>query len=229
MATNEPSATGFIPKEGDFLRGLEVKYGPVGLLGRFFLKADSQLRAHGISLSFATLSELAEINALNADSWRPLLPLFNDAFLKADPGTTFALFGRDRAGRVIATHAARLYNWTNTTFFDEAKSLRLFYDDPERMKLPGEALEITAPSTRSVSGLTVFSGAAWYHPDYRGRSLSHILPRIGKAYALTRWPAQTTVSFMAEEVHKRRLASVFGYDHVDWSVFMKNTRVGTLR
>src|SRR5690606_39704227 len=97
------------------------------------------------------------------------------------------------------------------------------------MRRPGEALEITAPRARKITGPTIFSGAAWYHPDFRGRSLSSILPRIGKAYALTRWPAATIVSFMAEEIHARGFASRFGYDNVDWAIGMKNTRVGTLR
>ena len=34
---------------------------------------------------------------------------------------------------------------------------------------------------------------------------------------------------MAEEIHKRGFASRFGYDNVDWSVFMNNMRPGTLR
>jgi hypothetical protein len=213
----------------NFLSQLEVKYGPVAMLGRFFLKADAEMRARGLSLEFASLRELVAANEANGDSWRPLLPIFDDRFFDATPENAFCVVGRDRTGRIVATHAARLYDWPHTNFYQEAVSLRLFYRDPDRMKLPGEAYEITAPSTHTVTGLTVFSGAAWYHPDFRGCSLSKILPRIGKAYALTRWPATTIVSFMAEEIHAKGFASRFGYDNVDWEVFMRNTRVGTLR
>jgi hypothetical protein len=55
------------------------------------------------------------------------------------------------------------------------------------MKRPGERCLVTAPATRRIRGRVVFSGAAWYRPDYRGRGLSAILPRVGKAYALARW------------------------------------------
>ncbi|MCL4767327.1 MAG: hypothetical protein KJZ80_13935 [Hyphomicrobiaceae bacterium] len=212
-----------------FLDRIEVRHGPVAVLGRFFLAADAAARSRGVSLSFASLAELVETNEANSDSWRPLLPLFDDRCFDASPDNAFCVVGRDRKGRIVATHAARLYDWSQTNFHDEAESLRLFYSDPQRMRLPGEALEVTAPSARQVTGLTVFSGAAWYHPDFRGVGLSGILPRIGKAYSLTRWPAATIVSFMAQEIHARGFASRFGYDNVDWGVLMKNTRPGTLR
>jgi hypothetical protein len=212
-----------------FLSQIEVKYGPVSILGRFFLKADAAMRARGLSLEFASLAELVSTNEANSDSWRPLLPIFDDNFFDASPSNSFCVVGRDKGGRIVATHAGRLFDWPETTFYDEAASLRLFYREPDEMKLPGEALEVTAPSARTVTGATIFSGAAWYHPDFRGCELSTILPRVGKAYALTRWPAKTIVSFMAEEIYARGFAPRFGYDNVDWSVDMKNTRVGTLR
>jgi len=217
------------PAATSFLDSIEIQHGPVAMLGRFFLAADAAARASGLTLSFASLADLVRTNEANSDSWRPLLPLFDDRCLEATPDNAFCVVGRDSDGRIVATHAARLYDWSNTTFYDEAESLRLFYDDPQRMRRPGEALIVTAPSARKISGLTVFSGAAWYHPDFRGRSLSRILPRIGKAYALARWPAATIVSFMAEEVHARGFAGRFGYENVDWSVMMQNTRVGTLK
>jgi hypothetical protein len=217
------------PASASFLDQIEIRYGPVAMLGRFFLAADAAARARGITLSFASLPELVQTNEANSDSWRPLLALFDDRCLESTPDNTFCIVGRDATGRIVATHAARLYDFAGTTFYDEAVSLRLFYKDPERMRRPGEALEITAPSARKITGLTIFSGAAWYHPDFRGRSLSTIMPRIGKAYALARWPASTIVSFMAEDIHARGFAPRFGYDTVDWEVGMKNTRVGTLR
>ena len=97
------------------------------------------------------------------------------------------------------------------------------------MRLPGEACEVTAPSAERVGGTVVYSGAAWCHPEFRGSSLSKILPRVCKAYALTRWPADTIVSLMVEAVHARGFAPHFGYDNVDWSVFMKNTSLGTFK
>jgi hypothetical protein len=214
---------------GDFLSRLEVRYGPVGLLGRFFLKADSEARARGVSLSFADIREMVEINEANRDSWIPLLPIFDYRKFTATPDNIFCIVARDPHGRVVGTHACRLYDWSGTNFHEEAVSLRLFYDDPDKMRRPGESCRVTAPSAKSVGGLTVFSGAAWYHPDYRGRGLSTILPHVSKAYALTRWPAETIVSIMAESVHQKGFAKRFGYTNVDWEIFLENSVVGTMR
>jgi hypothetical protein len=213
----------------DFLSQLEVNYGPVGLLGRFFLRANSEVRARGLTLHFAPIKELVETNEANRDSWLPLLPIFDHRDFKPTPDNFFCIVARDPKGRIVGTHACRLFDWTGTNFHEEATSLRLFYEDPERMRRPGEKCEVTAPSAKTVTGLTVFSGAAWYHPDYRGRGLSRILPHIGKAYALTQWPAETIVSIMAEEIHQRGFAKRFGYTNVDWAVHLTNSVVGTRR
>jgi len=218
-----------VNQENDFLSQLEVRYGPVGLLGRYFLRASSVMRARGLTLHFARIEELAETNRANRDNWLPLVSVFDPNSFKATEDNFFCIVARDPKGRIVGTHACRLFDWTGTNFHEEATSLRLFYEDPERMRRPGEKCEVTAPSAKTVTGLTVFSGAAWYHPDYRGRGLSRILPHIGKAYALTQWPAETIVSIMAEEIHQRGFAKRFGYTNVDWAVHLTNSVVGTRR
>jgi len=225
----EPAPFTPLDQSGDFLSRLEVRHGPIGLLGRFFLRADSEARARGVSLSFGDLRELVEANEANRDSWIPLLPIFDYRKFDPTPDNVFCIVARDSQGRVVGTHACRLYSWFGTNFADEAASLRLFYDDPDKMRRPGEACRVTAPSARHVSGLAVFSGAAWYHPDHRGRGLSTILPHVGKAYALTRWQAETIVSIMAESVHQKGFAKRFGYTNVDWEIFLENSVVGTRR
>lgn len=215
--------------KGNFLDHAEVLHGPVGLLGRYFLKAHSEARARGVTLSFASLPELVKTNEANPESWLPLVAVFNDRFFRPTPDNVICIVGRDPSGRIVATHAARLYDWSGTNFHEEATSLRLFYDNPKRMRRPDEACEVTAPSAKTVAGLTIFSGAAWYHPEYRGRGLSTILPHVGKAYALTRWPAGTIVSMMAEGNHARGFAPRFGYTNVDWHVFLRNSTMGTRR
>jgi hypothetical protein len=211
---------------GDFLDRLEIRYGPVAMLGRFFLRAEAELRERGLTLWWGSMEELLRTNQSNPDSWRPLVPVFDHRYFPHSPKNCFCIFGRDARGRVVATHAARLFDWSGTTFHEEATSLRLFYSDPEHMKAPGETCEVTAPSARTVTGPTIFSGAAWYHPDYRGCGLSAILPRIGKAYALTKWPADRIVSFMLADVHARGFAPRFGYDTIDWSIIGRNSPLG---
>lgn len=216
-------------QENDFLSQLEVRYGPVGSLGRFFLRANSEMRARGLTLHFARIEELVETNEANRDSWLPLVSVFDHRAFTPREDNFFCIVARDPNGRIVGTHACRLFDWTGTNFHEEATSLRLFYEDPERMRRPGEACEVTAPSAKAVTGLTVYSGAAWYHPDYRGQGLSKILPHVGKAYALARWPANTIVSLMVEETHRRGFAKRFGYTNVDWAVYLTNSVVGTGR
>ena len=217
------------PFGGDFLSRLEVTHGPVNLLGRFFLKAYSDALSRGIALSFASSADLIETNKSNPDSWLPLVPVFDDRFFDATPDNVFCIVGRDATGRIVATHACRLYDWSGTNFEAEAGSLRMFYCDPNHMRLPGETCEVTAPSAKTITGLTIFSGAAWCHPDFRGKGVSSILPLIGKAYALTLWPAPRIVGLMAEKMHARGFASHFGYTSVDWNIFWTNSPMGTLR
>jgi hypothetical protein len=212
-----------------FLKDITVEHGPIDLLGRFFLKADQAARQRGISLSFDTFEHLLKTNERNRASWRPLIPVFNPKNGGLNFENSFCILGRNHEGEVVAAHAGRLYNWPKTTYYEEATALRLFYADPDKMKCPGEECAITAQATRDISGNVVFSGAAWYRPDYRGCNLSAILPKLGKAYALTRWNPDSIVSMMVEDVYQRGFAPRFGYNNVDWEILMRNSALGNVR
>ena len=47
-------------------------------------------------------------------------------------------------GQVVATHAARIYDWSETSLKDEAASLRMFYADPDAAFARGDRCEITS-------------------------------------------------------------------------------------
>ena len=215
--------------DGSWLSDITIDHGPADLLGRFFLKADEALQARGITLSFGTFEELVATNAANTDTWHPLIPLFNPKNGPLPPDKALCLLGRDTAGDVVATQAARLYEWPNTSFFYEAESLRLFYADPARSKQPKEKCVVTAPSTKFVSGNVVFSGGGWYRRDYRKLSLSVILPRISRALAFARWDSNYTISIMAEKVIKGGMAERCGYTNVDWDLVLSDSPVGNVR
>ena len=138
---------------------------------------------------------------------------------------TFCIVGRNALGDIVATQAARLYHWDGTTFHDEAESLRLFYADPAALKRRSEAVEVTAPAARRITGRVVFAGGAWYRPDFRGRQLAQILTRISRAYAYTRWQHDYHTSIMAEEVCRGGMPERSGYTKVDWEVMLKRTIV----
>lgn len=221
----EPGLQGPPREPRPLLSDIRIEHGPVDLLGRFFLKADTAARQRNVSLSFAPLQELVETNRRNSDTWRPLLPLFDPAAGGATQQDSFCIVGRDPRGEVVATQAARLYRWDGTSFHEEAESLRLFYADPAQLRRPREKVEVTAPAAKKITGRVVFAGGAWYRPDYRGRQLAQILTRISRAYAYTLWQHDYHTSIMAEEVCKGGMPERSGYTKVDWAVMLKRTVV----
>jgi hypothetical protein len=212
-----------------FLSHASIDYGSAEVLARLFLRWDDDLRKRRIHLSFVPAEQLLYVNRQNSESWRPLFPVFNAEVSGFNDDNGFALLGRNDDGQVIAAQAARLYNLKNATFKEETESLRLLYTDPEQLKQPGETCTVSAKSADRFRGRVVFSGAVWYHPDYRRQGLTSILPRLTKAYALTKWYTDAIVSFMAEDVVKGGTAERAGYAHVDWDVIMKNSMLGDLR
>jgi hypothetical protein len=206
-----------LPRSGRLPAQLKIKYGPVDLLGRFFLWADTAARDRGVTLSFASLQDLIEANKANSSSWRPLVPVFDEALGGVTPETAFVLIGRDKHGEVVATQAARIYDWPETSLKDEANSLRMFYADPDAAFAREDRCEITAPIAEKITGRVVFSGGIWYRRDFRGKDLGTILPRISRAYAFTRWNSDFTIGMLADGVIAGGLAERAGYTKIEHS------------
>jgi hypothetical protein len=229
VATAAPRTAPAIRFGRPFLSQVTIDYGPAELLGRLFLRWDADLHKRGISLSFAPVESLMQVNRLNSDSWRPLVPIFDAEIGGFNEENGFCLLGRNKDGEVIAAQAARLYTLTKTTFQEESESLRLFYADPEKSAAPGEQCIVTAKSASRFTGRIVYSGAVWYRPDYRRQGLTSILPRLTKAYAFTKWYTDVTLSFMIDDVVSQGTAARAGYPHVEWEVLLKNTPLGDHR
>jgi hypothetical protein len=66
-----------------------------------------------------------------------------------------------------------------------------------------------------ISGRVAFSGGGWYRPDYRGKGLGRIIPRISRAYACTHWDTDFTISMMDMAVVKGGFADRTGYTNVE--------------
>ena len=175
-----------LPTSGRLPAHIRIKYGPVGLLGRFFLWADTAARDRGVTLSFGSLQDLIEANRANSDSWRPLVPVFDEALGGITPERGFVLIGRDKGGQVVATHAARIYDWSATSLKDEAASLRMFYADPDAAFARGDRCKIKRRSYQESTGarrlfpvppgIGVISEARTLQPScraFRGYTPSH--------------------------------------------------------
>jgi hypothetical protein len=217
------------PDTAPLLRQLRTRYGPPDLLDRFFRCAEAAARERGVTLCFAEMAELIAVNEQNRDSWLPLFPTYDVRHNTIAPDEAFCILGRDRHGKVVAAHAGRLFDLAGSSFYDLAQSMHLMYEDPARSMRPGETCEVTAEATRSVSGRVVFSGAAWYHPDYRGRQLSRIVPILSRAYAFTHWNIDYLVAMMSEDVVKGGMTGRTGYTNIDWDIRVTNSPLGDVR
>jgi hypothetical protein len=204
------------------LRDITVAHGPTDVIGRLFIKADMAARTRGITLVFGSFEEMEAVNFLNRDSWANsrLMPQF-------DPGVadglfdenSFCIFGISDTGQIVATQAARLYDMTNSNLRDEAESLRLFYGQYP----PPEGVSCSMPAiSANIKGKVVYSGSGWYHPDFRGKQLSSILPRISRAYALTRWDTDFTVSLLDRGLVQAGIADRYGYTKRTGDVIIRN-------
>src|SRR5262245_25794821 len=227
LASREPRHA--VRAEQSILTNIVIEHGPIDVLGRFFVRADTAARECGAHLTFASCDELVQANRENRANWLPLVPLFDPANGNITAENSFCILGKTQAGAVVAAHAARLYTWPETTFVEEIQSLRLFYSEPERQKNPGEHVAISALGARVSTGRVCYSGPAWVHPEDRGRGLSKILRRFAKAYALAKWNPAYVASLMTESVFKSGFAPRFSYNHVDWEVRWVKSPLGTLR
>lgn len=187
-----------------------IEHGPPALLGRAILKADQAARRRGVYLSLVSCHEL--FSADDAGDDRDALA---SAFDPAQAGNTshdsFAIIGHNLDGDVVATQAARLFDWRTTDLGAEAEGLRLFHAAPALARSRGERCVVTAAQARAIRGRVVYAGAEWYRPDYRGRTLSAILPRVARMLAYTRWQHDITFGMVADTTHRAGYSAQAGY------------------
>lgn len=211
------------------LKDLTLDFGPVTKLGLFLLRAEAAIRDRGVLLSFASFDDLVRINHQNLSTWAPLLPTFHPAYCHLDQGNSFCMIGRNQAGDIVSTQAARKFDWQRTDFKAEAESLRMLYDDPDKGALPGERCIVTAPGARVIAGRIAYMGGVWYRPDFRGRGLQAIVARIARAYAVGLWNIDFAVANVAEANFARGFHIQIGHTHVEWAADFFNGRPGTYR
>ena len=184
---------------------ITVEHGPVDLLGRFFLKADTAARKRGVTLSFAPMQELVGRQRRNTDDVATAAaavqhrdatvspPTRPSASSAATPTATWSR-RRPRASTTGRTSASS----TRPT------SLRLFYADPGAAQSSRRASRSRRPRPSRSTGSVVFAGGVWYRPDFRGGGCRTSC-RASRAPTPTRaGSTTTTISIMAEEVVKRR-------------------------
>ena len=203
---------------------LTVKHGPKSLLSRFVLEADNVARLLGIRLrlrhDFEALHELNQSQVAKGD-WFRLVNMFNPTFGGLSPENSFWISGENDAGEIVTTRITRIYDWTGTNLEEQARNF--WYGKDE-----GQPCTVTAPAAKLISGVVAGGGAFWVRPDYRGKHLSHWIPRIGKALACARWPIEWLFCYISREQVDKGLAVNYGQKHLSHSVFYGGSQHGEI-
>ena len=204
---------------------LTIKYGPAPLLGRFVLQGDMAVRQRGVQLRLRhDFNELLYVNQRHhaPGDWYRLLDLFNHNLSELTPENAFWISGEEENGEIVLTWAARFYHWPHSTLEREARGM--FYAGHEN----GLACHVTAADARLITGGVLYAGAGWVRNDFRGRQLMRVVPSVGRAYALARWPVDFGISFVSRPLVEKGVAAGYGYKHASYSIHFPGSAWGDL-
>jgi hypothetical protein len=203
---------------------LTIKHGPTPLLARFVLEGDKAARDVGLHLRLRhDFDELAYLNRQNVPrgNWFRLVNAFNPEYADLSPANSFWISGEDDGGDVVTSWAARVYYWPDTNLEEQARVF--FYERDE-----GQPCIVTAPAAKMITGVVLSGGAAWVRPDYRGRQLSQLVPRIGKAYAYSRWPVDWSICYVSRILIEKGVGAGYGQKNFSYSIFYPGSPWGEL-
>jgi hypothetical protein len=204
---------------------LTIKHGPAQLLARFVLEGDKAAQRAGIHLRLRhDFGELLYVNKLEVSkgTWFRLVNIFNPEYSDLTPENSYWISGEDENGEIVTTHAGRVHYWPETTLEQEANSV-LYGGHDE-----GQPCIVTAPDAKSITGVVVYGGSAWVRPDFRGQRLSGLLPRLGRAYALSRWPLDWGFGIAAPVLVERGVTTRYGYKHASRSIIFPGAPSGAV-
>jgi hypothetical protein len=203
-----------------------LTHGPHDVLGRFILLADQAARERGVFLSLESDFELLKrINVENMACWYPLAPSFDPHVGGIDAVNGFWILGRNEGREPVLCQIVRFYDWSNTTLATQASNLHVFYPNPALQARPGERCDVSAPGSTRIRGKAVYSGGTWFRPDFRGRGLASIVPRLGRALALSRWNTDYAFSFVQRMLVEKKVPRSYGFRNVEFAVEWKGSAV----
>ena len=204
---------------------LTVKHGPARLLSRFLLEGDKGARQMGIRLRLRhDFGELLYFNEREVahGNWFKLVNMFNPAYCDLSPANSYWISGENDVGEVVLTQAGRIYYWPETSLAEEARLM--FYAGHDE----GQLCKVTAPAAGWIGGVVFCAGSHWIRPDFRGLRLSHLLARLGRAYAVSRWPVDWAIALVAPVLVAKGVSAGYGYKHASHSIYYPASPWGDL-
>ena len=203
---------------------LTIEHGPARLLAKFVIEGDRAARQIGLRLRLRhDFEALVQLNhqEIARGNWFRLINMFNPEFSDVSPENAFWVSGETQDGEIAVTWAGRIYYWPETNLSEQACAM--FYGQDQ-----GQACEVTAPAAQSISGVVLSAGSVWVRPEFRGKQLSRLFPRIGRAYACSRWPVDWTISYVAPILVDNGVAAGYGQKHFSRSIFYPGSPWGEL-
>ena len=92
----------------------------------------------------------------------------------------------------------------------------------------GQLCNVTALAAGRIGGVVFCAGSHWIRPDFRGHQLSHLLARLGRAYAMSRWPVDWAIALVAPVLIEKGVSAGYGYKHASCSIFYPASPWGDL-
>jgi GNAT superfamily N-acetyltransferase len=203
---------------------LTVRHGPAPLLSRFMIEADKAAREVGIHLRVR--NDFDGLIALNEEqvalgNWFPLIRTFDPRYTDISERNGFWIAGENDKGEIVCTSSARIYNWPDTNLAEQA--VAMFYGRDE-----GQQCVVTAEAAPTIRGVVENLGSAWVRPDYRSRGLSHLMPRISRAYGTARWPVDWVIALVTKAHVDNGIALGYGARHFSASIVYPETNFGEI-
>jgi hypothetical protein len=199
----------------NFLNTVKINHGPARVLGRFFLAAEKTIHDLGIELTLGRLADIAAVQAGQKASWALFPPMLDVRLSPIPEDMSYALIGHDNRGEIVCAQGGRIYDTGTRSLADIAADQSFFYSD-NRQPQPGQpTISLTAPAASHITGRFVYSGALWVRPDFRGRRLAGLLPRISRAIALAHWNTAHTIALISDQIARTPLFQLYGYSKVE--------------
>ena len=203
---------------------LVIRHGSAPLLSRLILEADKAAREVGIRLRLRT--DFDALNVLNREqvalgNWFPLLDTFKPERSGISETNGFWLSGEADDGEIVCTLAGRIFYWPDTNL--EEQAVTMWYGRDE-----GQPCIVTAEAAKTISGVVQNMGSAWVRPDYRGRGLQHLLPRIARAYCASRWPVDWVIAVVRMAHVENGIANAYGPANFSYSIEYPATPYGPM-
>jgi hypothetical protein len=195
-----------------FLDDLQIVHGPERALALYFLAAEKFLFDRGLRIAFTDFGSIARLNAEHIRSWDMLLPMLDPDQHPVRPEHTSAILAYDRDGTVVASMAARLFDFTGTTLKAEAESLRFYYGANVSRMASRVRSTISAPTAATMSGRSAYLGGYWLRPDVRSQGLSVVIPKLMRYIALTTWNANLEFSYGRDKFLRPEIAATYGFN-----------------